>query len=154
MSEPYAGLAQVAIERAALMSYLAAQPQKASHWHDWEGIGGRWRDFAWDTDLPPVLSRVDSWLDRSYRQVVRSVLSWSEAPAIGRCVYDEAAHLFTFGTLTLSENLNDILLFFAAARGLAAHLRDDQSGFALVHNYLWRGGGETLVVMGLGANGY
>jgi hypothetical protein len=153
MSEPYAGLAQVTIERPALMAYLAAQPQKASHWHDWERIGGQWHGFAWDADLAPVLSRVDAWLAASYRQAVHTVLAWSEAPAIGRCVYDDAAQRFTFGTLTLSQNLNEIVFFFAVARGLATHMRDDQSGFAVVHNYLWKGS-DTLAVMGLGADGH
>ena len=52
MSEPYAGLAQATIERAALISYLETPPQKASHRHDWERIGGQWHGFAWDTDFP------------------------------------------------------------------------------------------------------
>jgi len=34
MSEPYAALAQVTIERAALIAYLAAQPPTASQWDD------------------------------------------------------------------------------------------------------------------------
>ena len=154
MSEPFAALAQVTIERPALISYLDAPPQKASHWRDWDRIGGPWHGFSWDTDLPPLLGRVDGWLGASYRQAVRRVLEYAEAPALGRCSYDEGSRRFTFGTLTLSENLNDIVLFFAAARGLAGAMRDAQSGFALVHNYLWDNGDGTLAVMGLGANGY
>ena len=41
MSEPYAALVQVTIEKAALIAYLAARPQLASQWSDWRRIGGR-----------------------------------------------------------------------------------------------------------------
>jgi len=154
MSEPYAALAQVTIERPALISYLDARPRPASQWHDWDRIGGDWHGFSWTADLPAVLARADSWLGDSYRAAVRRVLDASETPAVGRCFYDQASEQFTFGTLTFSENLNDIVFFFAAARGLAAYLRDPQSGFALVHNYLWGDRRDTLAVMGLGADGY
>ncbi len=154
MSEPYAALAQVTIERAALIAYLGAQPRTASQWDDWSRIGGRWHGFSWESDLPPVFVKADRWLGDSYRHAVRSVLEASEAPALGRCSYDEASRRFTFGTLTFSENLNDIVFFFAAARGLAAYMRDAESGFALVRNYLWDNGSGTLAVMGIGAEGY
>ncbi|MBI5263030.1 MAG: hypothetical protein HY852_14565 [Bradyrhizobium sp.] len=150
MSEPFAALAQVTIERPALIRYLDARPRAASQWDDWNRIAGRWHGFSWESDLPKVFARVDSWLGDSYRHAVRGVLEPSEAPALGRCSYDEATGRFTFGTLTFSENLNDIVFFFAVARGLAGYLRDRQSGFALVHNYLWGNGERTISVMGLG----
>src|SRR5262249_52334377 len=130
MSEPYAALAQVTIERPALMAYLAAPPQKSSQWGDWDRIGGQWTGFSWDADLPRVLATADTWLGASYRHAVRWVLESAEAPAIGRCTYDEATRRFTFGTLTFAQNLNDIVCFFTVARGLAAYMRDPQSGFA------------------------
>jgi hypothetical protein len=154
MSEPYAALAQVTIERAALISYLDARPRMASQWSDWSRIGGRWHGFSWEEDLPAVLVKADRWLGESYRHAVRTVLEASEAPALGRCSYDEPSRRFTFGTLTLSRNLNDIAFFFAAARGLAAYLRDAGSGFAVVHNYLSDNEHGTLAVMDLGADGY
>jgi hypothetical protein len=81
---------------------------------------------------------------------MRRVLDASEAPALGRCSYDEASRRFTFGTMTFSENLNELVFFFATARGLARYLSNPQSGFALVHNYLWANGDGTVAVMGVG----
>ncbi|MGY8711282.1 hypothetical protein RAD16_36600 [Bradyrhizobium sp. 18BD] len=154
MSEPYSALAQVTIERSALIRFLDARPRPASQWNEWSRGGGQWHGFSWDQDLPPVLARVDEWLGASYRHAVRWVLKFSEAPALGRCTYDAATQLFSFGTLTLSENPNDIVYFFAVARGLAGYVRDRQSGFALVRNHLWVNGDSTLAVMGLGAEGH
>ncbi|MBR0830682.1 hypothetical protein JQ596_34765 [Bradyrhizobium manausense] len=152
MSEPFAALAQVTIERGALIRYLDARPRSAAQWKDWPRIGGQWYGFSWTADLPNLLARVDEWLGASYRHTVRKVLAFSEAPALGRCTYDEATQRFTFGTLTFSENLNDLVLFFVVARGLAGYMRDRESGFALVHNHLWANGDRTVAVMGLGAD--
>jgi hypothetical protein len=154
MSEPYAALAQVTIERAALVACLDAPPRPASHWDDWSRIGGAWHNFSWEEDAPRILRKVDGSLGDSYRRAVRGILQYAEAPALARCSYDEANRCFTFGTLTLSENLNEIVLFFTVARGLANHLHDADSGFALVHNYLWGDSQETAAVMGLGADGH
>jgi hypothetical protein len=45
-------------------------------------------------------------------------------------------------------------ILFSAARGLAAYMRNAESGFALVRNYLWDNGERTAAVMGVGAEGY
>ena len=153
MSEPFAALAQVTIERTALIAWLDARPRSASQWDDWSRIGAQWHGFSWESDLPPLLAKADVWLGDSYRHAVRGVLDASEAPALGRCAYDEASRRFTFGTLTFSQNLTDMISFFATARGLAPYLRDPQSGFAIIHNYLWDNGDGTVAVMGLGAGG-
>jgi hypothetical protein len=154
MCEPYAALAQVTIDQDALIAYLAARPQSASQWNDWRRIGGRWYGFSWDEDLAEVFAKADRWLGASYRDAVSEVLRASEAPALGRCRYDEASRRFVFATLTYSENLNDFVIFFAAARGLSRYMRDPQSGFALVHNHLWGNRDHTIAVMGLGAGGH
>jgi hypothetical protein len=154
MSEPYAALAQVTIDRAALTAWLAARPQSSAQWSDWRRIGGHWHGFSWDDDLAEVFAKADRWLGRSYRDAITEVLRASEAPALGRCSYDEASRRFTFATLTFSENLNDFVMFFAAARGLSPYMHDPQSGFALVHNYLWGDRDHTIAVMGLGADGH
>jgi hypothetical protein len=153
VSEPYAALAQVTIDRAALTAWLAAPPQSSAQWSDWRRIGGHWHGFSWDEDPAEVFAKADRWLGASYRDAVSEVLRASEAPALGRCSYDEASRRFTFATLTFSENLNDFVMFFAAARGLSRYMHDPQSGFALVHNYLWGNRDHTIAMMGLGADG-
>jgi hypothetical protein len=125
MSEPFA-LAQVTIDRAALISYLDVRPRSASQWDDWSRIGGGRHGFSWESDLPALFATVDPWLGDSYRPAVRRVPDAFEAPALGRCSYDEASRRFTFGTLTFSKNLNDLVFFFAAARGLARYLSNSQ----------------------------
>lgn len=151
MSEPYAALVQVTIDKDALIAYLAARPRPASQWNDWSRIRGRWYGFSWEEDLAGVLAKADRWLGGSYRDAVSEVLRASEASALGRCAYDEVSQRFTFGTLTYSENLYDFVIFFAAARALSHYLHDPQSGFALVHNYLWGNRNHTIAIMGLGA---
>ncbi len=152
MSEPYAALVQVTIERSALIRYLDARPRSPSQWNDWRRIGGKWHGFSWDEGLEKVLARVDEGLGASYRDAVHQVLDASEIPAAGICSYDAKIRRFSFGTLTFSENLNDIVFFFAAARGLAEYLGDRESGFALIHNYLWGDDRRTIAVIGLGAS--
>jgi hypothetical protein len=154
VSEPYAALAQVTIDRAALSAWLAARPQSSAQWSDWRRIGGHWHGFSWDEDLAEVFAKADRWLGNSYRDAVTEVLRASEAPALGRCSHNETSRRFTFATLTYSENLNDFVMFFAAARGLSRYMHDPQSGFALVHNYLWGDRDHTIAVMGLGADGH
>jgi len=152
MSEPYSAVAQVTIERARLIAYLDAAPKPARAWTDWSRIGGEWHGFSWERDLPKYLERVDQRLVGSYRQVIDHLIAPDILPGTERCSFEHSSGRFTFATLMLSENLEEILLFFAAARGIAAYMRGDDGGFAVMQDFLWSTE-WTLAVMQIAADG-
>jgi hypothetical protein len=138
MSEPFSAVAQVTIGRGALISYLDATPKSSRQWDDWSLIGDEWYDFSWETDLTRTLEAVDRRLKRSYREIISDFVETDEImPGCERCSYDEASELFTFGTLMFSENVEDITLFFAVARGMADFMQGEEAGFAVMRDYFW-----------------
>jgi hypothetical protein len=151
MSEPYSAIAQVTIERAALISYLDDAPSPASAWDDWRRTGGEWYDFSWDRDFPGYLARVDARLAGTNRHVIRHLIEPDILPGTQRCAYDAPTRRFTFATLMLADNLEDVVLFLAAARGLARYMHGGDSGFALVQDYLWGSPPETLAAIAIEA---
>ena len=150
MSEPFSAVAQVTIDRDALITYLDAPPRPASGWSDWRRIGGEWHSFSWDKDLPEILTSVDKRLAGSYRHVIRHLIAPDMLPGAERCAYDAATRHFTFATLMLSENIEELVLFCAAARGLTAYMSDAATGFAVVQDYLWGKTPHTLAALQIG----
>jgi hypothetical protein len=147
MSEPFSAVAQVTIERPALVAYLNDAPSRASGWSDWRRIGGEWHGFSWDNDLPGYLASVDRRLTESYRHAVRHLIAPDIVPGTERCAYDAPHRRFTFATLMISENLEELLMFFAVARGLAKYIDAGATGFAVVQDYLWGQPAATLAVL-------
>lgn len=150
MSEPFSAVAQVTIERPALIAYLEGAPGRATDWSDWRRIGGDWHGFSWDKDLPTYLAQVDKRLTGSYRHVVRHLIEPDIVPGTQRCAYDAPHRRFTFATLMISENLEELLMFYAAARGLAKYMDAGATGFAAVQDYLWSSPASTLAVLQIG----
>jgi hypothetical protein len=151
MSEPFSAVAQVTIARPALIACLEDAPSRATDWSDWRRIGGDWHDFSWDKDLPGYLARVGERLIGSYRHVIRHLIEPDILPGTERCVYDAAQQRFTFATLMISENLEELLMFWAAARGLAKYMDAGATGFAVVQDYLWSQPPEILGVLEIAA---
>ena len=147
MSEPFSAIAQITIERPALIACLEDTPSRATDWTDWRQIGGDWHDFSWDTDLPDYLAQVDKRLAGSYRHVIRHLIEPDILPGTERCTYDAPHRRFTFATLMIAENLEELLMFFAAARGLAKYMEAGATGFAIVQDYLWSQPAATLAVL-------
>jgi hypothetical protein len=141
MSEHYSALAQVTIDRKALVEYLAGVPKLTGAWGDWDALGDRVR---------PGLGRVDQWLAMgAYRYQVRRM--FQKCDSIGRfCQYDEPSKTFTFGTFFFSEDLDDLAFFFAVARGLERYLRGVESGYAVVDQILWGDGPRAVMEIGAG----
>jgi hypothetical protein len=153
MADFFSAVAQATIERGTLIAYLEAAPIPASRWTDWARIGGAWNDVAWDADLPAYLASVDERLTDCNRDVIRGLIEPDIAPGTQRCDYDAATQRFTFATLMFSVNLEDHLLFFATARGIAGWMRDDQTGFAVMQDYLWSAPPRTVAAMAIGPGG-
>ena len=59
------------------------------------------------------------------------------------------------GSLTYSENLHDLIVFFSMARGAADFFEADGRGLAVVHGYLWgeEDERETVAALELAGNG-
>ena len=59
------------------------------------------------------------------------------------------------GSLTYSENLHDLIVFFSIARGAADFFEADGRGLAVVHDYLWgeEDERETVAALELAGNG-
>jgi hypothetical protein len=151
MSEPYSVLVEVTIERDALIAYLDATPRPAAAWSDWSRIGGEWLGFSWDKDLPRILQGAGDSLVGSHRDVIAAIIAAEDLPGCERCAFDAATRRFTFGTLMFSHNVGDIVRLFAAARGIGEFMRDGQSGFAVVLDYLWSEPTWTLAAMEIAA---
>lgn len=147
MAEPFSVLAQARIKRAALLAYLDSPPRSARRWNDWERIGGEWHSFDWQSDLERTLAAADQSLTGCYRDVIAAMIaSEPDVPGCERCSYDEAGELFTFATLMFSHSVEDLVLFFAAARGLADFLHGAGAGFAVVQDHLWSAPPWTAVL--------
>lgn len=162
MSEPYSAFLELQISRENLARWLAAPVPPASRWSDWRDIGGQWylaegRDLATcgDQDLDRLVAECDAMLGHhaDNRAALRTILQSAEADNIKVAALDHAGTRFVAGSLTYSENLYDLVLFFAVARGAADFLEQGDRGLALVHDYLWGEEGERETVAALGMAG-
>lgn len=158
MSEPYSAFLKLEISRENLARWLAAPVPAASRWPDWRAIGGQWylsegRDLATcsDQDLGKLIAECDARLERHVdnRAALRAILQSAEADNIKVAAHDRAGTHFVAGSLTYSENLYDLVVFFALARGAADFLDPGGRGLAVVHDYLWgeEGERETVAVL-------
>jgi len=154
MSEPFSAVAQVTIGRDALIAYLDAVPMPASNWSDWPRIGGEWNDFSWGRDASACLERVDARLAEfgNHREAIRHLIEADIVPGTERCQYDAATRCFTFATLMFAADVEEVALFFAAARGIASFADKSAPGFAAMHDYLWSTT-WTVAAMQIGPSG-
>jgi len=155
MSEPYSALLRLQLPRERLARWLAAPVPAASRWNDWRSIAGRWRlpggvDLAAssDVELGEFLSDCTAMLARhaENRAALAALLESAQAENIRVAAYDRAGAYFVAGSLTYSENLYDLVVFLAMARGAADFLEPGEHGVALVHDYLWAEDGERETV--------
>jgi hypothetical protein len=155
MSEPYSALLRLRLPRERLARWLAAPVPAASRWKDWRSIAGRWRlpggaDLAASTDveLGEFLADCNALLVRhaDNRAALAAILQSAQAENIKLAAYDQAGAYFVAGSLTYSENLHDLVVFLAMARGAADFLEPGEHGEALVHDYLWAEDGERETV--------
>lgn len=164
MSEPYAAFLKLQTSRETLAKWLKAPVPAASRWSDWRTLGGQWylsegKDLAAtsDQDLSELVSECDAMLARhpDNRAALRAILKSAEAENIKVAAYDRTGSHFVAGSLTYSENLYDIIVFLAIARGAADFLETDDHGLALVHDYIWteQDEQETLAALSLTAKG-
>jgi len=164
MSEPYSAFLKLQISRENLARWLGAPVPAASRWSDWRSIGGQWylsegKDLAAssDQDLTRLISECDAMLVRHQdnRAALRAILKSAEAENIKVAAYDRTGTHFVAGSLTYSENLYDLIVFFAVARGAADFFAADGRGLAVVHDYLWgeEGERETVAALELAAKG-
>ena len=139
MSEPFSAVAQVTIDRDALIAYLDAAPIRASNWSDWPRIGGEWIDFSWDRNASACLAHVDARLGAfaNHREAVRHLIEADIVAGTQRCQYDTVARRFTFATLMFAPDVEEVALFFATARGIATFADKSDTGFAVMHDYLF-----------------
>jgi len=153
MSDPFSAVAQVTIGRDALIAYLDAVPAPASRWRDWHHIGGEWNEFAWDRDATACLRRIDARLAEfgDHRAAVRHLIEADIVPGTQRCQYDPARRRFTFATLMFAADVEEVALFFAAARGIASSADAAAPGFAAIHDYLFSA--TTVAAMQIGPDG-
>nr|WP_180167097.1 hypothetical protein [Stenotrophomonas sp. SbOxS2]NYU00127.1 hypothetical protein [Stenotrophomonas sp. SbOxS2] len=155
MSEPYSALLRLRLPRERLARWLAAPVPAASRWKDWRSIAGRWRlpggaDLAAssDVELGEFLADCNAMLARhaDNRAALAAILQSAQAENIKLAAYDQAGACFVAGSLTYSENLHDLVVFLAMARGAADFLEPGEHGEALVHDYLWAEDGERETV--------
>ncbi|WP_241069770.1 hypothetical protein [Achromobacter insuavis] len=162
MSEPYSAFLKLHMPRENLARWLAAPVPAASRWSDWRAIGGQWylsdgTDLAGasDQDLVKLVSECDAMLVRhpDNRAALRAILESAEADNIRVAAYDPTEAHFVAGSLTYSENLYDLIVFFAVVRGAADFFEVDGHGLAVVHDYIWGEEGERETVAALGLTG-
>ncbi|KAA5923043.1 hypothetical protein [Achromobacter xylosoxidans] len=162
MSEPYSAFLKLQIPRGHLAQWLAAPVPAASRWSDWGAIGGQWylragKDLAAssDQDLGRLVAECDAMLARhpDNRAALKAILNSAQAENIKIAAYDRAGTHFVAGSLTYSENLYDLIVFFTVARGAADFFAADGHGLAVVHDYLWGEEGERETVAALGLSG-
>lgn len=164
MSEPYSAFLKLPISRENLARWLTAPAPAASRWSDWRSIGGQWylsegKDLAAssDQDLGKLLSECDAMLARhpDNRAALGAILKSAEAENIKVAAYDRTGTHVVAGSLTYSENLYDLIVFFAVARGAADFIEADARGLAVVHDYLWSAEDEreTVAALELAGNG-
>lgn len=164
MSEPYSAFLKLQMSRENLARWLAAPAPAASRWSDWRFIGGQWylsegKDLAASSnqDLGRLISECDAMLARhpDNRAALGAILKSAEAENIKVAAYDRTGTCFVAGSLTYSENLYDLIVFFAVARGAADFFETDGRGLAVVHDYLWgeEDEQETVAALELAGNG-
>ncbi|WYX10267.1 hypothetical protein WJ978_02805 [Achromobacter xylosoxidans] len=162
MSEPYSAFLKLQIPRGHLAQWLAAPVPAASRWSDWGAIGGQWylcagKDLAAssDQDLGRLVAECDAMLARhpDNRAALKAILNSAQAENTRIAAYDRAGTHFVAGSLTYSENLYDLIVFFTVARGAADFFAADGHGLAVVHDYLWGEEGERETVAALGLSG-
>lgn len=164
MSEPYSAFLKLQMSRENLARWLAAPAPAASRWSDWRFIGGQWYLFegkdlgaSSNQDLGRLISECDAMLARhpDNRAALGAILKSAEAENIKVAAYDRTGTCFVAGSLTYSENLYDLIVFFAVARGAADFFETDGRGLAVVHDYLWgeEDEQETVAALELAGNG-
>jgi hypothetical protein len=146
MSEPYSAFLNLQMSRENLARWLAAPAPAASRWSDWRSIGGQWylsegKNLAASSnqDLGRLISECDAMLARhpDNRAALGAILKSAESENIKVAAYDRTGTCFVAGSLTYSENLYDLIVFFTVARGAADFFEADDRGLAVVHDYLW-----------------
>ncbi|WP_209440282.1 hypothetical protein [Achromobacter insuavis] len=121
MSEPYSAFLNLQMPRENLARWLAAPAPAASRWSDWRAIGGQWylsegKDLAASSnqDLGRLIAECDAMLARhaDNRAALRAILTSAEPENIKVAAYDRTGTCFVAGSLTYSENLYDLIVFF------------------------------------------
>ena len=162
MSEPLSAFLKFRIDRAKLVRWLDAPVRPASRWSDWRQMGGKYYNVGIQhlseysaADLARAVAKCDaSLLDyRDNRAALRGFMSTAEEPQLKRATYQADTSDFIAGSLTYAENLIEYLMFYAVVRSVEAVFGADESGIAVIRNYIW-GGPEartTHSAMRLGA---
>ena len=159
MSEPFSAFFKLVIERERLVAWLEDRPLPASTWSDWREIGGAWysdggpRDISeWpDAELAGSVGAADRRLAAfaSNRAALkRLVIDDAMQMFLGQVFYDADSREFVAGTFEYSENLEELIVFLAVARGAAAYLGPQVRGVALIHDFVIRS--EEVCALDLG----
>ncbi|MFJ1751431.1 hypothetical protein [Kitasatospora sp. NPDC088134] len=163
MSEPYAAMARLHLEPAALRRYLAAAPRPLAEWTDRAELTGRHDRTGKDGGLPwslhpaPDHGTVARWLadGDDHRAQLRAFLRTAGEPGLARLDHDAERGVLTVVNLTVHrEAFRNPLWFLALIRG-AAPWTGPAGGFAVVRDHLWPGPRDryTLGVLALAPTG-
>jgi hypothetical protein len=161
VSEPDGAFLKLQIDRADLVAWLTDPPPSASAWRDWRSIGGEYyfgedehrplAEFT-DAEMGEILAQCDKQLIGypSNRDALRDRLVSTDEPFLTRIAYDPDRREFIAGVLAYSDNLYDLIVFLAVARGAARRLKPDGHGAVVVHNYIFIDAKETTTALRLG----
>lgn len=166
MSEPDSAFMKFRISRATLVRWLDAPPSRASRWSDWRAISGQWYTDGKTTlaeAAEPVVADIVQDADTEIarftdnRQFVRRLLNdpnrlgdpGDPDDQLQIAAFDDHGEYFLAGTIEYSQNLIDIIVFLAIARGAADYFDASDHGVAIVHNFIWGGESDEAEVAAL-----
>lgn len=153
MSEPISAFFKLRIERSRLVQWLDSPVAPASRWTDWRDMGGQYynagnKDFrdCSDIDMARITAECDASLCRcrDNRIALQGIMRTAEAPQYKRASYRADTRDFVAGSLTYAENLINFILFYAIVRGVEGFFAPDESGVAVLHNFVWGGPEEQV----------